>query len=59
MNLNEPKQIVARNLLIEKFRYSKLKKQKIQKTSKTIKYLNQVLSSFSEVWKDCQEVKIY
>ena len=59
VNLNEPKQIVARNLLIEKFRYSKLKKQKIQKTSKTIKYLNQVLSSFSEVWKDCQEEKNY
>ena len=59
VNLNDPKQIVARNLLIEKFRYSKLKKQKIQKTKRTIKFLNQVLSSFLEVWKECQEMKIY
>ena len=59
MNLNDPNQIVARNLLIEKFGYSNLKKKKIQKTNRTIKYLNQVLSSFLEVWKEYQEMKVY
>jgi ribosomal protein S9 len=48
------KQVVARNILVENFRESGEKKRKVQKTSKTVKYLHETFSAFKALVEDCQ-----
>ena len=47
-------QVVARNILVEKFRKAGERKRRVQKTSKTVKYLHETFSAFQALWEDCQ-----
>ena len=55
--LNDALQVTARNILVDQFRKTKVKRKKVQKTSKTIQYLHRIFSTFPEIWEDCQEKK--
>ena len=46
-------QVVARNFLVEKFKKGEREK-KVQRTSRTVKYLHKTFSVFEALWKDCQ-----
>ena len=46
-------QVVARNFLVEKFKKGEREK-KVQRTSRTVKYLHETFSVFEALWKDCQ-----
>ena len=54
VELNETLQITARNILVDNFRKTGMKKKKVQKTSKTIQYLHGLFSTFEKVWENCQ-----
>ena len=54
VELNGTLQITARNILVDNFRKTGMKKKKVQKTSKTIQYLHGIFSTFEKLWGNCQ-----
>ena len=55
-SLEASEEVVAKNILVEKFRKSGERKTKIQKSSKTVRYLHETFTAFKALWEDCQVV---